>query len=161
MNIFSHLFVLKISMCVWKDKLKWKRGWGWPIKNILIGSVPLALRNIFIGANWGFQMLMKVRWGIPLGVIFCWSRMKKFKNNFLQLKLVTRYGVQDKNFEKRFQSDLLLFNLSTFLSVVTSAFSPLCLSVYLSTYIHFCILLTSTFCFNHFCLTLSLCNSMH
>ena len=28
---FLHLFVVKILMCVWKDKNKWKRGWGWPI----------------------------------------------------------------------------------------------------------------------------------
>ena len=31
MDIFSHLFVVKIVMCVWKDKNKWKRGRGWPI----------------------------------------------------------------------------------------------------------------------------------
>ena len=28
---FSHLFVVKIVMCVWKDDNKWKGGRGWPI----------------------------------------------------------------------------------------------------------------------------------
>ena len=28
MDIFSHLFVIKIVMCVWKDENKWKRGRG-------------------------------------------------------------------------------------------------------------------------------------
>ena len=28
---FSHLFVVKIVMCVWKDQNKLKRGRGWPI----------------------------------------------------------------------------------------------------------------------------------
>ena len=28
---FSHLFVAKIVMFVWKDENKWKRGWGRPI----------------------------------------------------------------------------------------------------------------------------------
>ena len=28
---FSHLFVVKIVMCVWKDENKWKRGRGWPV----------------------------------------------------------------------------------------------------------------------------------
>ena len=28
---FSHLFVVKIVMCVWRDENKLKRGWGWPI----------------------------------------------------------------------------------------------------------------------------------
>ena len=28
---FSHLFVAKILMCVWKDENKWKRGRGWTI----------------------------------------------------------------------------------------------------------------------------------
>ena len=31
MDIFSHLFVVKFVMFVWKDKNKWKRCWGWPI----------------------------------------------------------------------------------------------------------------------------------
>ena len=31
MDIFSHLFVVKIVMNVWKDENKWKRGRGWPI----------------------------------------------------------------------------------------------------------------------------------
>ena len=31
MDIFSHLFVVKIVMYVWKDENKWKRGRGWPI----------------------------------------------------------------------------------------------------------------------------------
>ena len=28
---FSHLFVVKIEKCVWKDENKWKRGRGWPV----------------------------------------------------------------------------------------------------------------------------------
>ena len=28
---FSHLFVVKIVMCVRKEENKWKRGRGWPI----------------------------------------------------------------------------------------------------------------------------------
>ena len=28
---FSHLFVVKIVICVWEDENKWKRGRGWPI----------------------------------------------------------------------------------------------------------------------------------
>ena len=28
---FSHLFVVKIVICVWKEENKWKRGRGWPI----------------------------------------------------------------------------------------------------------------------------------
>ena len=31
MDIFSHLFVVKFVMCVWKDENKLKRGRGWPI----------------------------------------------------------------------------------------------------------------------------------
>ena len=30
-NIFSHIFVVKIVMFVWRDKNKWKRGREWPI----------------------------------------------------------------------------------------------------------------------------------
>ena len=28
---FSHLFDIKIVICVWKDENKWKRGLGWAI----------------------------------------------------------------------------------------------------------------------------------
>ena len=31
MDIYSHLFVVKIVMRVWKDENKWKRDRGWPI----------------------------------------------------------------------------------------------------------------------------------
>ena len=43
MDIFSHLFVVKIVMCVWKDENKWKRGRGWPIFKWNVMSL---LRNI-------------------------------------------------------------------------------------------------------------------
>ena len=37
---WTHLFVVKIVFCVWKDEIKWKRGRGWPIfKEISISSV--------------------------------------------------------------------------------------------------------------------------
>ena len=31
MDIFSHIFDVKIGLFVWKDENKWKRGLGWPI----------------------------------------------------------------------------------------------------------------------------------
>ena len=35
MDIFPHLFVINIVLCVWKDKNKWKRGRVGPFKKII------------------------------------------------------------------------------------------------------------------------------
>ena len=43
---FSHLFVVKIVMCVWKDKNKWKRVQYWPILKQCNKNCPCLTLNM-------------------------------------------------------------------------------------------------------------------
>ena len=61
---FSHLFVVKIVMCVWKDENKWKRGRGWPI--FFIKVLILNVRRIA-------SLLVQRE---PIYYVLSWSHLK-------------------------------------------------------------------------------------
>ena len=60
---FSHLFVVKIVKCVWKDDNKWKRGRGWPIKrwSILEDLVVGTIHQYFVSCK-RLHLKEKFRW---------------------------------------------------------------------------------------------------
>ena len=64
MDIYSHLLVVKIIMCVRKDKNKWKRGQGWCIFNFFSNfqNILLILRklgkNLFLYLTLGMANLI-------------------------------------------------------------------------------------------------------
>ena len=59
---FSHsLFIVKIVMCVWKDKHKLKRGRGWPIfKKDQIKHKKEIAYFYFMGRPWPHRQLVEV-----------------------------------------------------------------------------------------------------
>ena len=54
----SHLFVVRIVICVWKDENKWKRDRGWHFKKIFYSIAPLLEEFRHIETSWSRYKLL-------------------------------------------------------------------------------------------------------
>ena len=93
-HFFTHLFVVKFLICVWKDKIKWKRSRGWPI----FLKKHSFTNNVFMVANLKIkivQVVLDVPFDRSIDVYFidfsCWgNNSPNWVHHFIPTYLLIR-----------------------------------------------------------------------